>query len=47
MILWSKIERLQDSHLRDYPAASLCYALSVPFGTFRVSRYNYLMKEII
>ena len=47
MILWSKIERLQSSHLRDCPAASLCYALSAPFGAFRVRRYDYLMKEII
>ena len=36
MILGSKIERLQDSHLGDCPEASLCYALSAPFGAFKV-----------
>ena len=42
MILGSKIERLQDSHLRDCPAASLCYALSAPFGAFKVCRYDFI-----
>ncbi len=41
-LLWSKIERLQSSHLRDCPAASLCYALSAPFGAFKVCRYDFI-----
>ena len=38
----TKIKRLQSSHLRDCPAASLCYALSAPFGAFKVCRYDFI-----